>query len=49
LLASTLKREEFEGKVFYEVYCDVGAYPIRFIFEQVGPKFFFTGIDNINE
>lgn len=49
LLTSTLKREEWDGKVFYEVYCDVGAYPIRFIFQQIGQQFYLTGIDNINE
>lgn len=49
LLSSTPKREEFNGKEFYEVYCDVGAYPIRFIFNQIGSQFFLTGIDNINE
>jgi len=49
LLASTLKREESEGDVYYDVYCDVGAYPIRFIFSKVGSRYYFTGIDNINE
>jgi hypothetical protein len=49
LLSSSPHKGEFEGKVFYEVYCDVGPYPIRFLFDQVGSQFFFTGIDNINE
>jgi hypothetical protein len=49
LLSSTLKAQEWDGKVHYEVYCDVGDYPIRFIFGQVGQGFYLTGIDNINE
>ena len=33
----------------YEVYCDVGSYPIRFLFNRIGSHYYFTGIDNINE
>ena len=49
LLASSLNKQEFDGHVIYEVYCDVGPYPIRFLFEQQGAQYFWTGIDNINE
>jgi hypothetical protein len=49
LLASTLERLEYDGHVLYQVYCDVGPYPIRFLFEPQGAQYFWTGLDNINE
>jgi hypothetical protein len=39
-----------EGKqIRYESWCDVGDYPIRFIFKFSGSKLFLTSIDNVNE
>ena len=49
LLASTLKQQGTNKAVFYEVFCDVSGYPIRFIFKQTGSRFLLTTIDNINE
>lgn len=49
LLASVPERLEYDGHVLYEVYCDVGPYPIRFLFEPQGAQYFWTGLDNINE
>lgn len=34
---------------YYDVFCDAGDYPIRFIFERVGSGYYLTAIDNINE
>jgi hypothetical protein len=49
LLASVPEKLEYDGHVLYEVYCDVGPYPIRFLFEPQGAQHFWTGLDNINE
>lgn len=49
LLASVPERLEYDGHVLYEVYCDVGPYPIRFLFEPDGRQYYWTGLDNINE
>jgi len=49
LLAASLKRRHYDKGTYYDVFCDVGPYPIRFIFEQAGSRYYFTSIDNVNE
>jgi len=49
LETSLLRPQKWEGRIHYEVWCDVNEYPIRFIFEQVGSKLYLTSIDNVNE
>ena len=46
---SVLHPQKWKGAIHYEAWCDVGEYPIRFIFEQVGSKLYLTSIDNVNE
>lgn len=46
---SVLHVQKGKGRTYYEAWCDVGEYPIRFIFEQVGSKLCLTSIDNVNE
>ena len=46
---SVLHPQKWKGLIHYEAWCDVGEYPIRFIFEQVGFKLYLTSIDNVNE
>jgi hypothetical protein len=46
---SVLHPQKWKGRILYEAWCDVGEYPIRFIFEQVGSKLCLTSIDNVNE
>src|SRR4051812_3347094 len=46
---SVLHPQKSKGLIHYEAWCDVGDYPIRFIFEQVGAKLYLTSIDNVNE
>ena len=46
---SQLQPRKSKGMTYYEASCDVGEYPIRFIFEQVGSKLLLTSIDNVNE
>jgi hypothetical protein len=46
---SVLHPQKSSGRIYYEAWCDVGEYPIRFIFEQVGSKLYLTSIDNVNE
>jgi hypothetical protein len=46
---SVLHPQKLKGRIYYEAWCDVGEYPIRFIFEQVGSKLCLTSIDNVNE
>jgi hypothetical protein len=46
---SVLHPQKWKGSIYYEAWCDVGEYPIRFIFEQVGSKLYLTSIDNVNE
>jgi len=33
----------------FEVFCDVGGYPIRFIFRKAGSTYRFAALDNVNE
>jgi hypothetical protein len=49
LLAQTPTPQKDGKKVYFEAFCDNDIYPIRYIFEKVGPDFRFTSIDNINE
>jgi hypothetical protein len=46
---AVLRPQKLKGQIHYEAWCDVGEYPIRFIFEQVGSKLYLTSIDNVNE
>jgi hypothetical protein len=46
---AVLHRQKWKGRIHYEAWCDVGEYPIRFIFEHVGSKLYLTSIDNVNE
>jgi len=46
---SVLHPQKWKGSIHYEAWCDVGEYPIRFIFELVGSKLCLTSIDNVNE
>ncbi len=47
--SAPLHPEKWKNKLHYEVWCDVGEYPIRFVFDQVGSKLVLTSIDNVNE
>lgn len=49
MAGARLHREKVQNRVHFEVACDVGPYPIRFIFNQVGTKLYLTVIDNVNE
>jgi hypothetical protein len=49
LLSTQIKPESDGKEIYYEAFCDNDIYPIRYIFELVGAKFLFVGIDNINE
>ncbi len=46
---STLHLQKWEGKLHYEAWCDIGDYPVRFIFEWVGNRLLLTTIENVNE
>jgi len=48
-LTSELHPKKWENKMHYEAWCDVGDYPIRFIFTQIGNRLLLTDIDNVNE
>ncbi len=48
-LTSGLHPQQWENQTHYEAWCDIGDYPIRFIFQQVGKKLLLTTIDNVNE
>lgn len=47
--SAPLHPEKWKNKLHYEVWCDVGEYPIRFVFDQVGSQLVLTSIDNVNE
>lgn len=49
MATSNLRREKVRNQIHFEAWCDVGQYPIRFIFNQSGPKLYLTAIDNVNE
>lgn len=49
LLSQVPKKQKNGKMVYYQAFCDNDIYPIRYIFEQVGSKFYFVSIDNINE
>jgi hypothetical protein len=46
---SPLHPQKWNGQIHYEAWCDIGDYPIRFIFKKVGTKLLLTTIDNVNE
>jgi hypothetical protein len=48
LLAATPERSAGARDTF-EVFCDVGGYPIRFIFRKAGTAYRFAALDNVNE
>jgi hypothetical protein len=48
-LTSSLHPQQWKKQTHYEAWCDIGDYPIRFIFEQAGKKLILTTIDNVNE
>jgi len=49
LATAPLHRETWHKRIHYEVWCDVGAYPIRFLFTPIGSTLSLTSIDNVNE
>ena len=48
-LTSNLHPQQWKNQTFYEAWCDIGDYPIRFIFKPAGKKLLLTTIDNVNE
>ncbi|MBK8726594.1 MAG: hypothetical protein IPL96_11285 [Holophagaceae bacterium] len=48
LLAATPERTE-GAKDSFEAFCEVGGYPIRFIFTQRNGAYRLSALDNINE
>lgn len=48
LLAATPQKTAGARDTF-EVFCDVGGYPIRFIFRKAGNAYRFAALDNVNE
>jgi hypothetical protein len=46
---SGLQARRWDKRMHYEVSCDVGEYPIRFVFDFNDLKLLLTAIDNVNE
>jgi len=49
LAKSGIHAQRWDKQMHYEVSCDVGELPIRFIFDFNDAKLLLTGIDNVNE
>lgn len=49
MTTSNLRQKNVRNQIYFAAWCDVGQYPIRFIFNQSGSKLHLTAIDNVNE